>query len=166
MRASRATNVSVTRDRRIRDGAAVWLHPFAATDRVGVRVLRVTDSPPVTSHPPHDDAVALGLWLVPSTPTGTHTPERLSMPGVHARRPAIAGVLGDDVRASRPSGLCELAGLVHDDLSVGDLRRIRKGGLDLLLAHPVGRDAGRLLRVCGVSKKPTERMTPLPASIR
>src|SRR5581483_9883093 len=54
-----------------------------------------------------------------------------------------------DMRASgRLLGLYELAGLLHDDLSVGDLRRIREGGLELLLAHPVGRDAGRLLRVC------------------
>ena len=79
----------------------------------------------------------------------------------YARRPAIAGLLGDDVRAwwplglyelARPVhdmrasgrllGLYELAGLVHDDLSVGDLRRIWEGGLELLLAHPVGRDAG------------------------
>jgi len=57
------------------------------------------------------------------------------------------------MRASRLLGLYELAGLVHDDLSVADLLRIREGGLELLLAHPVGRDAGRLLRVCRCVKQ-------------
>ncbi len=35
--------------------------------------------------PPHDDAVALGLWLVPSPPQGTRTPELLVMPGAPGR---------------------------------------------------------------------------------
>src|SRR5690348_13402359 len=35
--------------------------------------------------------------------------------------------------------------LVHDHLSAGDLRRIRKGCLQLLVAHPGGCDATRLV---------------------
>jgi hypothetical protein len=34
---------------------------------------------------------------------------------------------------------------VHDDFSAGDLRRVRECLLKVLLAHPVGRDAGRLV---------------------
>ena len=41
--------------------------------------------------PPHDDAVALGLWLVSSPPRGTHTPELLVMPGVQiCAQPTVA----------------------------------------------------------------------------
>jgi hypothetical protein len=36
--------------------------------------------------PPRDGAVGLGLWLVPSPPQGTFTPERPGVPGVRATR--------------------------------------------------------------------------------
>src|ERR1700728_3340315 len=39
----------------------------------------------------------------------------------------------------------ELARLVNENLGVRDLRRIRQCRIELLLAHPVGRDAGRFL---------------------
>jgi hypothetical protein len=45
-----------------------------------------------------------------------------------------------------PVALCpDETVLVDDDLSVRDRRRIRKCRLQLLLAHPVGCDAGRLV---------------------
>jgi hypothetical protein len=43
--------------------------------------------------------------------------------------------------------LDELACLLHDDLAARDLGRIRQCLAQLLLAHHVGRDAGRLLGV-------------------
>ena len=43
--------------------------------------------------------------------------------------------------------LDELARVVHDDFAVGDLRRVRERPFELLLAHPVGCDPGRLLGV-------------------
>ena len=48
---------------------------------------------------------------------------------------------------ARLLGLDELARLVHDDLAAGDLRRVRERRLQLLLAHPVGYEAGRLVGV-------------------
>jgi len=51
------------------------------------------------------------------------------------------------------SGRNEFARLVDDDLSAGDLRRVRECRLESLLVHPVGRDAGRFLGVsCGVEE--------------
>jgi hypothetical protein len=35
-----------------------------------------------------------------------------------------------------------------------------------ILAHPIGRNAGRLVGCAEVSKKPTDLMTPLPAWMR
>ena len=48
-----------------------------------------------------------------------------------------------------PLGLDELGHLVHDDLAAGDLRRAREGRLELLVAHPGGRDARRLVGLLG-----------------
>jgi len=44
--------------------------------------------------------------------------------------------------ASRRLRLYELACLVHDDFPAGGLRRVRERCLEVLLAHPVGRDTG------------------------
>src|ERR1044072_4606435 len=42
-------------------------------------------------------------------------------------------------------GADELARLANDDLAAGDLRRVGEARLELLPAHPVGRNAGRLV---------------------
>jgi hypothetical protein len=42
-------------------------------------------------------------------------------------------------------GVCELSRLVDDDLAPRDLRRLRQRRLELLVAQPVGCDAGRLV---------------------
>src|SRR5678815_4571996 len=55
-----------------------------------------------------------------------------------------ARVCGPSLR--RAVALCpDETVLVDDDLSVRDLRRIRKCRLQLLVAHPGGRDASRLV---------------------
>ena len=50
---------------------------------------------------------------------------------------------------SRLLRLDELARLACDDLAAGDLGRVREGGLELVLAYPVGGDAGRLVGLVG-----------------
>jgi len=55
--------------------------------------------------------------------------------------PAVAGPLCAERVALCPDETV----LVDDDFSVRDLGRIRKCGLQLLLAHPGGCDAGRLV---------------------
>jgi hypothetical protein len=67
----------------------------------------------------------------------------------NGRGPANAGPLSYSEVRSRRLCLNELAHLLHYDLAGGDLRRVREHVLELLLAHPVGGNAGGLVGVLG-----------------
>ena len=87
---------------------------------------------------------ALRRWQAPRmTELSRCRAPRPRVPSAQSRQegPRPAGLLADTA-AWRRLRLYELAGLVHDYLSTGDLRRLRERLLEVLLAHPIGCNAG------------------------